>query len=230
MKKTTLLSTLMIALTLGAGAVPQTALASDCRAGDKCIFVFGNSITRHAPSKPLGWYGDWGMAASDSGLDFVSQLAKMLTDKSGTSWKADTMSGVDLEQGPASYKLPELAQKLAQKADIVVVELGDNFHDTPVTPATAFADGYARALAGLKPANGKLMCVSTWWVSAPKNKIIADACQAAGGTYVDISGLQSVAANVAGSEQRIANKGVAAHPGDQGMKAIAQRIVNAVKP
>ncbi|MBV7535961.1 SGNH/GDSL hydrolase family protein [Duganella sp. sic0402] len=229
MKKHTLLTTLFAAAMLG-GLAPQAAMASDCRAGDKCIFVFGNSITHHLPNKNLGWYGDWGMAASDSSQDFVSQLAKMMTDKSGTPWKADTISGVDLEQGPATFKLSERAQQLAQKADIVVVELGDNFHDTPVTPAAAFADAYAKTLAALRPANGKLMCVSTWWVSAPKNKIIADACQAAGGTYVDISGLQAVAANMAGSEQRIANKGVAAHPGDKGMRQIAERIFKAVKP
>ncbi|GJI91834.1 hypothetical protein RugamoR1_49970 [Rugamonas sp. R1(2021)] len=190
--------------------------------------MFGNSITRHAPMKALGWFGDWGMAATTAEDDFVSQLAQLLTERSkGVKWKADALSGSTLEKSPADYVLPATVQQLAQKADIVVVELGDNYN--PAAPgAEAFADGYTRTLKGLRPSNGKLLCVSTWWTSKPKDSIIAASCKAAGGTFVDISGLQAIRSNVAGNQRTIADKGVAAHPSDKGMRAIAERIAQAI--
>ena len=44
------------------------------------VLVLGNSITRHGPKDDIGWYGDWGMAASSADRDFVHRLFDMLTE------------------------------------------------------------------------------------------------------------------------------------------------------
>ncbi|NLX95414.1 MAG: hypothetical protein GXY83_04490, partial [Rhodopirellula sp.] len=55
------------------------------------------------------------------------------------------------------------------------------------------------------------------------------AASAVGAIFVDISGLAKDEANYARSERRFPHAGVAAHPGDRGMKAIADAIVDAVR-
>ena len=51
-----------------------------CEDAPKRLLIVGNSITRHAPSAKLGWFGDWGMAASTKENDFVHVLEKMLEE------------------------------------------------------------------------------------------------------------------------------------------------------
>ena len=53
------------------------------RGGVKKVMFFGNSITRHEPNASLGWYGDWGMAASSKEKDFVHLVVKALDEKYG---------------------------------------------------------------------------------------------------------------------------------------------------
>jgi hypothetical protein len=55
------------------------------------------------------------------------------------------------------------------------------------------------------------------------------ACEAVGGTFVDISALSKDEKNYARSERPSKHAGVANHPGDRGMAAIAEEIVKAVK-
>ena len=40
----------------------------------KTVLILGNSLVRHAPSPGIGWYGDWGMAASVKDSDLVHLL------------------------------------------------------------------------------------------------------------------------------------------------------------
>jgi hypothetical protein len=50
-----------------------------------------------------------------------------------------------------------------------------------------------------------------------------------GGTFVDISRLGSDTKNYARSERKFSHDGVAGHPGDAGMAAIAEAIWKAVQ-
>jgi hypothetical protein len=62
-----------------------------------------------------------------------------------------------------------------------------------------------------------------------KDKIIQDDCRGTEGIFVDISDLSRAPENRAGyAGSAILDKGVAAHPGDKGMQAIAERIYSAL--
>ena len=70
---------------------------------------------------------------------------------------------------------------------------------------------------------------SCFWADATKDAVLKEACAAVGGTFVDISTLAKNEANYARAERKIEHAGVARHPGDQGMRAIADAIVAAVE-
>ena len=208
---------------------PVFAVADECSGQSKCILVIGNSITRHGPSTRIGWVGDWGMAATTAENDYVSQLIKLLSrNLTDGTWKAERVNAGLLETNPEKFQLTWSATQLSKKSNIVIIEAGDNF-SLDNGSVDAFSRSYLQTLNTLRPQNGVLACVGTWWNSSAKNRIIRESCWAARGIYVDISGLSDFPENLAGAEQNIANKGVAAHPGDKGMKAIANRIFESIK-
>jgi len=191
------------------------------------VLVIGNSLTMHGPAPEIGWTGMWGMAASAAENDYVSQLIKLLSERDKpVSWRANRLSSNDLEKTPEKFRLPVTALQLSRNAALVIIEAGDN---VPPTSLEAFAASYLEALKSLRPPSGILVCVSTWWSSPLKDKIIRDNCRVAGGVYVDIARVSNTPENVAGNERHISHQGVAAHPGDKGMKVIADRIFNAIR-
>ena len=53
-------------------------------------------------------------------------------------------------------------------------------------------------------------------------------CTAVGGVFVDVGSLGRDASNAARSERSFPHGGVAGHPGDKGMKALADTLLNAL--
>lgn len=198
--------------------------ASDCKSDTKCVLVLGNSLTNHLPSPAVNWTGSWGMAASDADKDFVAQLLKRLNGVSPkSSWSARKEGSGDLERNPSTFRVNDDVAHAAARSALVIVEVGDNV-DTGKTPLPTFGAAYAASLKALKPRSGTLACISTWWVSAEKDKLIKESCEQAGGVFVDISEIARNPLNVARNERHIEHDGVGAHPGDAGMKAIADKI------
>ena len=69
---------------------------------------------------------------------------------------------------------------------------------------------------------------SCFWANAAKDEALQQACTAVGGVYVNISTLGKDEANYGRSERPYKHAGVANHPGDKGMAAIAAALVKAV--
>lgn len=196
------------------------------------VLFLGNSITRHGPAPKIGWGGDWGMAASTKDKDFVHLVTASLSRSAGPAPQAMVRNIADFERQFATYDVNEkLREQFAFGADLVIVAIGENVPKLDSDQSKAqFKTGLTKLLRGVKGDRCPTIVVrSCFWANPNKDEILKQACQEAGGIYVDIGSLGKNEANFARSERQFQHAGVAAHPGDKGMQAIADAILAAIK-
>jgi len=210
---------------------PATQAANDGK-GERILFV-GNSITLHGPVKNSGWTGNnWGMAASAEEKDYVHLVVDAVSKLRGGKPEFRVVNISDFER---SYEGFDIAAKLheytAFKADTVIVAIGENVPALKTEEGTGkFKESVGQLLKLLKgEGRSDLYVRSCFWPNATKDAVLKEACTAAGGVFVDISLLSKDEENYARSERQFASQGVAMHPGDKGMRAIADAISAAIE-
>lgn len=195
----------------------------------KCsrVAILGNSITLHGPSEKIGWLHNWGMAASAEEKDFVHLLLKRIEKEGGGKPEAYVRNIADFEREYATYNVAEkMKEAIDFKADLIILAIGENV-TTPETEEAklAYRKACGELLRQLQGSGHPTIIVrSSFWGNEVKDGIIREACVDAGGEYVDLKGLDKDEKNYARSEQKFEHAGVAAHPGDRGMAAIAEAI------
>ncbi len=203
---------------------------------DRILFL-GNSITLHAPAEHIGWTGNWGMAASAEEKDFVHQVVTALS-KPGTAEakafapKAMIENIATFEREYATYSMTEKQEKYAAfKPTLVILAIGENVPALATEEAEAqFFDSVRKLLRSIKEsANPTFVVRSSFWPDAAKDAALKRVAADVGGIFVNITKLAKDEGNYARSERDFEHKGVAAHPGDKGMKAIADAIVAAIR-
>ena len=111
--------------TVSAQAQVQNNVEIVQRGGTYKVLFVGNSITRHAPKPEIGWFGDWGMAASAKNKDYVHLVVKYLEER----LSAIDYAIVNCATWERQYyeKTPcEWATARNFGADVIVVRLGEN--------------------------------------------------------------------------------------------------------
>jgi hypothetical protein len=195
------------------------------------ILFLGNSITLHGPNAEIGWPHNWGMAASAEENDYVHVLTNSLAKLLGSQPEIRVRNIADFERHYETYDL-EAGPKadLDFKPDTVVVAIGENVPPLASEDAKArFKVSFVRLLTTLRSRGKPAIFVrSCFWPDKAKDDVLREAAVATGGVFVDISGLSKDESNYARSERKFAHAGVAGHPGDQGMKAIAQALLQAM--
>ena len=228
MMRQLLLTTL---LTLSALAQPwDTTLSEKQRPVGKVLFL-GNSITRHGPLAKIGWMSDWGMAASAKEKDYVHLVASSLTKSTGATPEVMIKNVAGFERHHTTYDLEEnLKDALEFDADLIIVAIGENVPRLNSDKSKAqFAKSFGQLLSRLKDGHNPILLVrSCFRANSAKDKILRQGCRDAGGIFADIGKLGKDEENYARSERKSAHMGVAAHPGDKGMQAIAQAILKAI--
>jgi hypothetical protein len=227
---------------VGLSVLGRPGQAADARLGSikaNRILFFGNSITfSPSPVSGTNWTGGWGMAASVPEKDYVHLVTGSIAHATGSTPAVKATYNLQFERNYNTYDLnsPEMQAQLAFKPDIVVVAIGENVQ---ALDTQAKQDQYRSAFGGLLSAfeangNPAIFVRSCFWPDATKDTIMQQVTAAAGDIFVDQSHLadpdNSVlwALNEVGNPYRGVGGGVDAHPGDRGMKAIADSLYGAM--
>ncbi len=210
------------------GVVAQDAAASE---GFHKVLFLGNSITKHGPKPSIGWAGNWGMAASAEDKDFVHLVARSLGTTAGTAPEVMIKNIAEFERQYATYDAEaKLKDAFTFGADLIILAIGENVPGLNSDEAKLqFASDLRKLLRGLKADNRPTIVVrSCFWPNQAKDQVLKQVCQEFGGVFVDVGRLAKNESNYARSERKFSHKGVAAHPGDKGMQAIAEAILEAI--
>lgn len=218
-------------LAVNGQAEPNGVQGAEGKPAMKRVLILGNSITHHGPSEKVSWTGNWGMAASCAEKDYVHLLIDGLTERLGERPETMVKNIASFEREYATFDIEKgLRKEIDFAPDTVVLAIAENV-PAPKTPEEqkSFRDALVRLLGALKAKSNPTFYVrSSFWANSTKDDILKDVCNEFGGVFVDIGALGKDEKNFARSEREYEHKGVAAHPGDRGMKAIADAILNAM--
>jgi hypothetical protein len=175
---------------------------------EKSILVLGNSIVYHSKAEYLGWYGDWGMAASSPDKDFAHILKANIPNynfkiKNVAQWEQSFST--DFYGGTEHY-------------DYIFVKLSENVVDTE-----RYREELPKLLRSYMDKNTKVFLISSVWFSPEKDLITKETAELLNQTYVDISEMQIDNTNYAWNEYE--NGAVGCHPGNLGMEFIAKKCL-----
>ncbi len=194
------------------------------------ILCIGNSILSHGVSASLGWDGEWGMAASAEENDYYHLLQSKVKEAgySNVTWnKINSYHYERVMNSQMDYDyLPHINEHYTtilteQNPDIIVFQLGENVDGVETTEAYEYAlVQFANYCKSLNPDVQIIFCMPFWGgeVKCPGTKAAA---QKAGFAYADLSQFNTHENMALGLFE---HDGVASHPGDLGMKNIANEI------
>ena len=89
----------------------------------KTVVILGTSIVLHGPDPSIGWYGNWGMAASSIDSDFVHILIRNLQSKNNRI-VVKYRNIADFETGFTSFLLGSVVS--LRSGDIIVMKISEN--------------------------------------------------------------------------------------------------------
>lgn len=206
------------------------------------VLCIGNSMTLH-PIMSY-WWGWWAMAASKREKAWPNILYNKLMNTSKFSnvtlhsiniaaWERNLSLSVDDSYGDASDIEGNIVDDFSiQDYDLVIYRAGENVSDTN-NYASALTT-YCTELKRRNPDAEFIMC-SNFWGNETKDSIQKNVGDALGFTWVSINQYNDAAHKEAignlvwgddGQQHAIDNAGVAQHPNDLGMEAIANAVFN----
>ncbi len=187
------------------------------------ILYLGNSITLHGISHSIGWHGEWGMAASAAEKDYVHCLNRMIEEKESVSVDYMVRNVAEFERAPDTFVMESLAELREWAPDVLILRICEN---TPEDQVDAFGEAYLRLIRYFQIPEIRIYAVGPFWKHDRKEACIRRAGELFGVTYVSLEHLHSQEYQAVGLFE---HAGVAAHPSDKGMQAIADAIWEAMQ-
>lgn len=189
------------------------------------ILFVGNSITAHDPDLSLGWFWYHGMAATQADLDYVHQVQLGLAVRQGFVPEIEILSAdVNRFQNAADVdgRTLDMDRYVWEFApDLVIVVIGDNAAAN--APYADWIYAYNKVIEWTP--NAYHIAAGLWATEADgREQLLQQAAAETGMVYVPIRDLHTMATEA----NEFAHGGVRWHPGNEGMRLIAGRILGAV--
>ncbi len=189
----------------------------------KVLFI-GNSITRHEPKPEIGWDNDWGMAATCRENDYVHVFVRLMEEKYGKVNYCVANCGL----WELNYFNDEIIfdwQKARNfNADVVVIRIGENIWNVRDSfkeyPLASHFEKMIKYFA-INP-NARVIVTGLFWRCDEIESVIKRVAKDNNYTFVCLKDLSDDCKNMAVG--RYWHEGVSAHPSDEGMRKIAERI------
>lgn len=192
------------------------------------ILFAGNSITKHAPNEEIGWSGNWGMAASSLENDYVHQTLKKLKDVYGSI----SYCICQVSEWENNYKNTDVNYDLFSKArefcaDIIVMRCVENCK-VKEFDEICFEREYKKLIEYLNcKENAKVILTTSFWYHPKADEIIRKIGKEKSYSVIELGELgEKDEMKATGLYEHC---GVAAHPGDYGMKVISEKIFEGMK-
>ena len=193
--------------------------------------AIGNSITRHGICDC--WWGEWGMAASEPSRDYYHKVVEGLEKKHGHINTAVCTGYVwEVQSHDRDETFEILDSWLVPGIDLITVQLSENALDL-----STFEKDCESLFLHIREMCGtdcQIIIIDDFW-SDEKNVMKKRVAEGLGLCFVDLSdirgkseyqaGMETAVSGLDGKEHIIEHSGVAAHPGDEMMKVIAERVL-----
>ena len=173
------------------------------------------------------------MCAPNAESDYYYYMTRCIQEKN-SEFSASRVIGVPVEHAEndsdfdAAFE--NIAPKLTEDLDLVVIQLGENL-------AVSYYEngGCIRLLTAIRQRcpNARVCWAASWYTTEQKQTMFKKACRELGCTFIDTSNLRNDETNGKigdvityknGETSIVETQGVASHPNQKGMLAIARRI------
>ena len=189
------------------------------------VLVYGNSIALHGPYPEIGWTNDWGMAASARDKDFAHLVVAGLESQLGerADYRIRNLALLERNFTTNLSDFTEIAADVAWAPDYVVLAIGvPTITEETADDYTEFLRSLARPLAE-SAGHPAVVMRSPFWRNSAKAACTAQAARDVGATYIDAGPLGDDDSNKAIG--LFAHAGIQNHPGDLGMRRLADIIL-----
>lgn len=198
------------------------------------LLVIGNSLTRHGIAENIGWTRISGMAATSVRNDFVHLLFYKIENLLPSRKICLRMTNfADFERNYNTFDFKATDNLVNYQPDVIVFQLGENVSFNTTNTTSLFESKYIELINCFKKnENPIIICTTPFFPSAEKNQIIEQVVLKTKSYLADLSHLPLLdkenyakdEKDYKGNRSEWKNEGIGIHPGDYGMKNIAQEL------